>query len=237
MNIEVIKPTDEFQAAIKEFGIAFDDGDIAQLGRYLAMLLDENTRFNLTAIKDPDTAWMKHIFDSLAFLAFIDADAKSVIDVGSGGGLPGIPLAIALPNINFTLLEATGKKAEFLGKVIEELSLNNVRIVNDRAETIGMDLDNHREQYDVVVSRALGKMAVLIELCTPLAKVGGYIIAMKGEKAQQEIDEAKTALHRLHCGVIDTHRTPTGTVVVIQKQRTTPKRYPRRPGEPKRAPL
>lgn len=237
MTIKTLKPTDEFQAAIKEFGIALDDGDAELLGRYLATLLDASKRFNLTAIKDPDAAWMKHIFDSLSFIAFIDEDAKSVIDVGSGGGLPGIPLAIALPNINFTLLEATGKKAEFLGKVKEELSLKNVRIVNERAESVGLEKDNHREQYDAVVSRALGPMAVLIELCAPLAKVGGHIIAMKGEKAQLEIDEAKSALHRLHCSVNNTHRTPTGTMVVIQKLRSTPKRYPRRPGEPKRAPL
>jgi len=237
LTVKALKPTDEFQAAIKEFGIALDNGDAELLGRYLATLLDASKRFNLTAIKDPDAAWMKHIFDSLSFIAFIDEGARSVIDVGSGGGLPGIPLAIALPNINFTLLEATGKKAEFLGKVVKELSLNNVYIVNDRAETVGLDLDNHREQYDVVVSRALGPMAVLIELCAPLAKVGGHVIAMKGAKAQLEIDEAKSALHRLHCGIVDTHRTPTGTIVVIQKLRTTPKKYPRRPGEPKRAPL
>jgi len=215
LTVKAILPTDEFQTAIKEFGIALDDGDAGLLGRYLAMLLDASKQFNLTSIKDPDAAWMKHIFDSLSFIAFIDEDAKSVIDVGSGGGLPGIPLAIALPNISITLLEATGKKAEFLGGVVRELSLKNVRIVNDRAETVGHDIDNHREQYDVVVSRALGKMAVLIELCAPLAKVGGHVIAMKGEKAQQEIDEAKSALHRLHCGIVDTHRTPTGTGILV----------------------
>jgi len=181
LTMKALKPTEDFQVAIIEYGITLDDGDAELLGRYLAMLLDASKRFNLTAIKEPDAAWMKHIFDSLTFIAFIHEDANSVIDVGSGGGLPGIPLAIALPNISFTLLESTGKKAEFLGAVVKELSLKNVRIVNDRAETVGMDLENHRENYDVVVSRALGRLPVLLELCAPLAKVNGHLLAMKGE--------------------------------------------------------
>jgi 16S rRNA (guanine527-N7)-methyltransferase len=224
--------------AAEAYGIAFDAGDLEALGTYLSLLLETNTRFNLTAVTDPDEAWTKHVFDSLTLLPYVlGAEARHVIDVGSGGGLPGVPLAIALPEVDFTLLEATGKKAGFLCDVAERLALANVEVVNDRAETIGRDRDRHREQYDLVVARAVGKLAVLAELTVPLARVGGHVAAIKGARAAREIEQAARALHLLHGEVVETARTPTGTIVVIQKRRRTPKLYPRRPGEPRRAPL
>lgn len=232
-----LRPPDSFRRKAEAFGFAFDAGDIKRLGSYLAMLLEANTRFNLTAITDPDGAWIKHIFDSLTLLPYIaSAGATRVIDVGSGGGLPGLPLAIAMPTVQFTLLEATGKKAGFLGDVAGTIGLSNVEIINDRAETLGRD-SHHREHYDVVVARAVGRLATLLELTVPLAAVGGHVLTIKGRKATQEISDAKKALHLLHCSVVETSRTPTGTIVVIKKLRGTAKRYPRRPGEPKRAPL
>lgn len=232
-----LRPPDSFRREAEALGLAFDSGDIERLGSYLAMLLEANTRFNLTAITDPDGAWTKHIFDSLTLLPYIaSAQAMRVIDVGSGGGLPGVPLAIAMPAVQFTLLEATGKKAGFMGDVAETLGLSNVEVINDRAETLGHD-PHHREHYDVVVARAVGRLAVLLELTVPLAAVGGHVLTIKGRKAAQEISDAKKALHLLHCQVVDTARTPTGTIVVIQKLRGTAKRYPRRAGEPKRSPL
>ncbi|MCH8153533.1 MAG: 16S rRNA (guanine(527)-N(7))-methyltransferase RsmG [Planctomycetes bacterium] len=232
-----LRPPDSFRREAEAFGLAFDSGDLERLGSYLAMLLDANTRFNLTAISDPDGAWIKHIFDSLTLLPYIaSAQATRVIDVGSGGGLPGVPLAIAIPAMQFTLLEATGKKAKFLRDVIQALELSNVEVINDRAETLGHD-PHHREHYDVVVARAVGRLATLLELTVPLAAVGGHVLTIKGRKAIQEISDAKKALHLLHCAVVETSHTPTGTIVVIKKLRGTAKRYPRRPGEPKRAPL
>jgi len=223
-----------------ELGIEFEPGDVEQLGLYLALLLDANTRFNLTAVTDPGEAWRRHIFDSLTLVPFIiSAEAKQVIDVGSGGGLPGIPLAIALPEVQFTLLEATRKKARFLEEVVERLNLTNVRVVADRAETIGQahSAAGHRERYDIVLARAVGKLPVLLELTVPLARIGGYVLAMKGEKAPEEIAEAKAALHLLHAHVVRTTPTATGTIVLIEKARKTPRVYPRPPGEPNRAPL
>ncbi len=187
---------------------------------------------------DHESAWLRHIGDSLTLLPLIaSAEASRVIDIGSGGGLPALPLAITMPNVAFTLVESTGKKANFLQATAAALELGNVTVINGRAEEIGQDRMHHREQYDIVTARAVGKLNVLLELTVPLARVGGHVLAIKGERAPEEISEAKPALHALHCQVIDTLRTETGTIVMIEKLRRTPKLYPRRPGEPKRAPL
>lgn len=238
-----LTPPETFIQQCKTLGVEFDAGDLQRLGLYLAMLLDANTRFNLTAITDPEQAWTRHMLDSLTLLpCIVSADqpesaAKQIIDVGSGGGLPGIPLAIALPQGRFVLLEATGKKARFLESVVRRLELTNVQVVTDRAESIGQDREHHREQYDFVTARAVGRLPMLLELTVPLARVGGFVLAMKGQQAQEEVAQAKAALHLLHAHVVDSIATPTGTIVIIQKQRPTPKLYPRRPGEPKRDPL
>ena len=220
-------------------GIVFDSGDVEKLGRYLALLLDANTRFNLTAITDANEAWTRHILDSLTLVPLLTSlEARSILDVGSGGGLPGIPLAILMPDVQFTLLEATGKKARFLEDVVINLGLHNVKIVNERAETVGADhKSGHREQYDAVIARAVGRLPVLLELTVPMAKVGGHVLAMKGAQAAEEIADAKQALHMLHAQVTDSIATPTGTLVIIEKVRKTPRIYPRTPGEPKRSPL
>ncbi|MHC4414639.1 MAG: 16S rRNA (guanine(527)-N(7))-methyltransferase RsmG [Planctomycetota bacterium] len=233
-----LRPPPDFLRLADAFGICFDPGDLERLGTYLFLLLEANRRFNLTAITDPDQAWMKHFFDSLTLLPYItSAGAQRAIDVGSGGGLPGLPLAITMPAVHFTLLEATGKKADFLRDAVATLDLANVRVINDRAETVGRDREGHRERYDIVAGRAVGRLAVLLELTAPLACIHGQILAIKGRKVTEEIEEAKQALTLLHCRISDTARTPTGTIVVIEKVRRTPKLYPRRPGEPKRSPL
>jgi len=233
------QPPPEFFTRAAQLGIEFDPGDIDKLSRYLGLLLQTNTRFNLTAITDPSEAWMRHIFDSLTLVPYvISLEAKTVIDVGSGGGLPGIPLAIVLPEKQFTLLEATGKKARFLQDAVNKLEIPNVRVINERAEMVGADhKSGHREQYDIVIARAVGRLPVLLELTVPLAKVGGHVLAMKGERAAEEIADAKQALYLLHAQVTDTIATPTGTLVIIEKMRKTPRTYPRAPGEPKRSPL
>ncbi len=245
-----LAPTEAFLDAVNAYGIAFESGDLEQLGLYLALLLETNKQFNLTGFKDPSVAWMRLIFDSLTLMPLLDAlgassaknatnatNATRVIDVGSGGGLPGIPLAIIYPDIEFTLLEATGKKARFLHDAAAALERSNIVVVNARAETAGQDRETHRDRYDVVTARAVGKLAELLELTIPLAKVGGLVLAIKGDKAPQEVEEAEEALRILNASVVDQVRTPNGTIVVIEKRRATPKLYPRRPGEPHRAPL
>jgi 16S rRNA (guanine527-N7)-methyltransferase len=236
--IEPLLPPERFFEQIRALDIAFDEGDVDQLGRYLALLLEANRHFNLTAVRDAGEAWMRHICDSLTLLPFIvSAEARTVIDLGSGGGFPGAPLAITMPQAAFTLLEATGKKARFLRETVEALGLSNVTVINERAETIGRDREHHREHYDIVTARAVGRLPVLVELAVPLLRIGGRLLAIKGEKAAEEIADAKEALYRLHSHVLAAHRTESGTIVIIEKQRRSPKLYPRRPGEPGRAPL
>lgn len=228
----------EFHRAVDAFGLRLDDHEVDRLARFIDRLLETNRSFNLTAITEPDAVWMRHIFDSLTLLPYIvQADAKQVIDIGSGGGLPGVPLAIALPEVQFTLLEATGKKAKFLESCVQELHLDNITVVNDRAETIGRDPVRYRDKFDIAAARAVGPLAVLLELAAPLVRVGGLILAIKGERAQDELDAARKAMHLLHCAAADVNRTETGSIVVIEKLRATPHAYPRRPGEPKKSPL
>lgn len=205
------------------------------LKRYLELLLEQNRAFNLTAITDPDEAWTKHIEDSLSLLPELADVQGAVVDVGSGGGLPAIPLAIARPDLRFTLVESTAKKARFLADAARTLGLANVRVESERAELLGQG--PLRGSFDAATSRACARLPVLLELCLPLVRVGGRKLAIKGEQATQEVVEAARALQLLHGKIVSTRRTPTGTVVRIDKLAPTSPKYPRRPGEPKRAPL
>lgn len=242
--LPALAPIAAVLAAAESQGIAFEPGDLDRLGRHLAYLRDANRRFNLTAVDEPEAMWTRHVLDSLALLPVIEAlredrggGALRIIDVGSGGGFPGMPLAVALHDREVTLLEATGKKARFLREVVDALGLEGVVVEQARAEEAGRDRERHREGYDAVVSRAVGPLPTLLELTVPFAKVGGIVLAIKGERAAEEIAESKAALHALHARALDPIRTPTGTIVVVEKLRTTPKLYPRRAGEPKRVPL
>jgi 16S rRNA (guanine527-N7)-methyltransferase len=231
-------------------GVEFDTGDVEILGRYLAAMLHANRHVNLTALTEPNAAWERHVLDSLSLMSVLAelGEGARVLDVGSGAGLPGIPLAVCMPQVRFTLLEATGKKIEFLRAVVRWLGLKNVSVVHGRAEAVGHDRGErgpagaarsggHREAYDAVVARAVGRLATLAELTVPFAKVGGTLAHIKGAKAQEELDEAREALHVLKCVAGQIVTTPTGAIVLIEKPVATPRTYPRSDGEPSRAPL
>lgn len=238
----------EFLDQAAELGIEFESTDVERLGHYLACMLAFNETTNLTAITEPAMAWRRHILDSLTLLPVVAElpEGASLIDVGSGGGLPGIPVAICFPSVKVTLLEATGKKAEFLKNVTEALGLANVTVVAERAEKAGHDRGiktavgregGYREAFDVATARAVGRLNVLAELVLPFVKPGGCAVLIKGEKAAEELVEASHVITEMGGEHTATLETPTGRLVVIDKVKQTPRMYPRADGEPARAPI
>ena len=227
-----------FLEQLSEMKVELDAGELERLSQFIDVLFAANERMNLTAIRDREAAWQRHILDSLTLLPHLqEAGVRRVLDVGSGGGLPGLPLAITMPEVEFLLLEATTKKADYLTETAAVLGCTNVSVLDERAESVGEPGCLHREAYDAVTARAVGPMPVLLELTVPLAKPGGIVLAIKGERADEEIAAARKAMQVLDCSVLDRCRTTTGTIVVIQKQGETSADYPRRPGEPKRCPI
>lgn len=225
-------------------GLDLSDTTHAMLNKYLDLLLETNKQFNLTAIRDRDQAWDRLILDSLTLLAGLEQvpPGATLIDVGSGGGLPGIPVAIARPDLKVTLLEATGKKARFLEQCVHELPLANVCVIQQRAETLGQDPLN-RQTYDLAVCRAVGAMNCVLEYLLPLVHVGGRVLVMKGPGVEQELQTTGDALSILGAGDMAVFEAypedfDRDTVIVsILKDRPTPEAYPRRPGIPKQSPL
>lgn len=236
-----LTPPAGFIEQARGVGIEFEGDDLARLGLYLALLLDANSAFNLTAIRDPAEAWTRHILDSLTLIPVLaeSPDGARVIDVGSGGGLPGVPLAIAMPTMRFTLLEATSKKSAFLRDIREPLGIANVDVLNQRAESAAHTRkeDGHREKYAAAVARAVGPIAVIAELTAGFVEVGGVVALIKGEKAQHELEEGAKACEMLGLSHAGTIQTPTGRVVVLDKIKPMSRMYPRADGEPKRVPL
>jgi 16S rRNA (guanine527-N7)-methyltransferase len=223
-------------------GLELTPEQLAAFEAYAALLREWNERFNLTAITDDDGIRVKHFLDSLTVLKALPAGALRVADVGSGAGFPGLPLKIARPEIGLTLVEATGKKVTFLEAVVAAVRLSDVTIVKARAEEIGQD-SLHRERYDRVVARAVAELPVLLEYTLPLARVGGGVVAQKGEGAAAEAERAAGAARRLggELRELVPVRLPglpePRHLVVYDKVAATPEQYPRRPGVPGRAPL
>lgn len=220
---------------------------LAAFDTYAELLVEWNERFNLTAITDPAGIQAKHFLDSLScFLAMgRPADVRPglrVIDVGTGAGFPGIALRIVCPQIRLTLVEATGKKADFCQHVARALNLADVTVIKARAEEIGRD-PAHREQYDWAVARAVATMPVLLEYLLPLVKLGGHALAQKGEGAPAEAQPVDRAAQLLggRLKQLTTVELPgiaeTRYLVVFEKVAATPTAYPRRPGVPSKSPL
>lgn len=203
---------------------------------YTDYLLEVNSHTNLTTITDPEEIDLKHFKDSLTVLDYIKENDK-VLDIGAGAGFPGIPLRIE-KNIDLTLIDSVNKKVLFMNEVIEKLGLENARAIHTRAEDFAKD---HREEFDVVVSRAVANMATLSELCLPLVKVGGLFIALKGPKAEDELENAKNALGILGGKVIKKDKIDLDgnerVNLVVKKIKPSPKSYPRGKNLPKKNPL
>lgn len=206
-------------------------------------LLEWNKKFNLTAIRDVEGIRTKHFLDSLScMLAWRDRPPESLIDIGTGAGFPGIPLKIVMPRLQLTLVESVGKKLDFCKHVVDRLKLDNVTCIQARAEDLGLSRD-HREKYDWAVARAVANLPVLTEYLLPLVRVGGGMLAQKGETGPAETHQADRAIHVLGgrvkqlIPVLLPGVTEERFLVVVDKISTTPPGYPRRVGLPAKKPI
>ncbi len=203
------------------------------------LLLDYNNKFNLTAITDEKDIYIKHFLDCVSGDMFFDKSV-SVVEIGSGGGFPSVPLKLIRDDLQFTLVESTGKKCEYLNAVVDKLNLSCVQVVNARAEELGKD-KKYREKFDVCTARAVARLNTLAEYCLPFIKVGGKFIAYKGN-CSEELEEAKKAIDILGGEIehIEKYELPNGenrTLVIIKKVKRTPEKYPRGQGKERKCPL
>jgi 16S rRNA (guanine527-N7)-methyltransferase len=218
--------------------VKLDSEAIERFTNYRDLLLSANERFNLTRITDPDEIEVRLFADSLSLVPQIPTDATSLLDIGSGGGVPGLALAIVRPDIDVTLLDATAKKVRFLAETAEALGLDRVTALHGRAEELARDRQ-HRERYGAVTARAVARLVTLVELALPFVTVGGCAILPKGSAAADELSEARYAIGVLGGRARPLVSTPVEgtTLVVIDKRKPTPAAYPRTTGVPNRSPL
>ena len=230
-------------ARADEAGIPLTAEQIGQFSVYNEMLLDWNTRMNLTALTAPEDVAVKHIIDSLtAYDAALFDGARTLIDVGTGAGLPGIPLAVYAPHLTVTLLDSLNKRVRFLTEVIAAMGLQNVRCIHARAEEAARTAE-HRAAYDIVVSRAVARLPVLLEYTLPFVRVGGTLLALKGRAYAEEQQEARRAAEVLGGGRITARPVhlpgldDVRAILTVTKERQTPAAHPRGGGAPARRPL
>lgn len=225
----------------KKIDIVFDDKQLNQFYKYMNLLLEWNEKINLTAITEPEEVILKHFIDSLTISKYINVDS-TLADVGTGAGFPGIPLKIYRPDLKITLVDSLNKRINFLNEVIAELDLKGIITVHSRIEDFGKD-GKYRESFDYVTARAVANMAVLSEYLIPLSKVDGKCVYMKGSEVEEELNEAKKAINILGGKVecVEKFNLPDSdilrNVVIIDKIKNTPNKYPRKAGVPSKEPL
>ena len=229
---------EELISGAQALGLSLDDGQLAAFERYADMLIEKNAVMNLTAITEPAEVARLHFLDSLALLKLADFRGKRVVDVGCGAGFPGVPLLIGEPSIRLSLLDSIAKRMQWLSdELLPALGLE-AECLTGRAEEL---IEGRRETYDLCVSRAVARLNVLCELCLPYVKVGGSFLAMKGAAAEDEAQEAGPAIRTLGGSVREMAEYSVGDavhrVVIIDKIRPTPAKYPRRFAKIKQQPL
>ncbi len=230
---------DIIREGLAALGVPAVEEQVRAMARYGALLLKANETTNLTAITDPAAAARLHFLDSAALLTVADLAGKSVIDVGSGAGFPGVPLRILTPDMALTCLDSVGKKMDFVREACAALGLEDVECLWGRAE----EMPQLREKYDVAVSRAVSELDMLSELCLPLVKSGGLFLAMKGPDCEEEVRKADLAVKTLGGRLKEIRRydvpgaDAVHAVVIIEKIKPTPARYPRRWAQIKKKPL
>lgn len=238
-----MKP-ETFRQELAKIGIDLSDTQMKQFHRYYELLVEWNEKINLTAITNLEDVYLKHFYDSITLAISLDFKNEnySLCDVGSGAGFPSIPIRIVYPNLNISIVDSLNKRIKFLTLLCEELHLDNVNLYHDRAETFGQN-KAHRETYDLVTARAVARLNVLSELCIPLVKKGGKFLALKAAKSEEEVIESKKSIAILggklveEVEIILPFNEDKRYVVVIEKKKETPKKYPRKPGTPNKSPL
>jgi len=233
----------QFIEALKEKGIILTDTQIAQFNKYFELLVEWNEKMNLTAITDLEGVYLKHFYDSISASFYFDfTKVTTVCDVGAGAGFPSIPIKICFPHLQVTIVDSLNKRITFLNHLSEQLKLENVHFVHARAEEFGQNA-KYREQFDVVTARAVARLSVLSELCVPLAKNGGYFVALKAAAGPDELKDAKKAIDTLGVELKEEFafllpvEESERTLYVFDKVKNTPKKYPRKPGVPNKTPI
>ena len=229
----------EFINELNKIGIVLTEYQLNQLDNYYNMLVEYNKNINLTAITDYDQVLLKHFYDSLTITKAIELTNQKVCDIGTGAGFPGIILKIAYPDLEITLVESLTKRCVFLNEVVKELDLKNIKVVNQRAEEFSQ---NNIEYFDIITSRAVAKLNILLELSIKSLKIGGYYIALKAN-VDEEIKKISTCLTKLNARLdsITTFNLPIDNslrnIIKIKKEGPTSSTYPRRYSEIKKRPL
>ena len=222
---------------LPQLGLELNDDKIQTLCRFGEAVVEQNKVMNLTAITEPDQVAKLHLLDSISLLTLMDLKGKKVVDVGCGAGFPGVPVKIACPEADLTLLDSLGKRMHRLEEVLPTLGVE-AKCVTARAEEA---VTSCRESYDVATSRAVARLNILLELTAPYVKVGGNVLAMKGTAAMEELEEAKKAIKILGLKLVKVAEFPVDgtahTVIVLKKIAPTPAKYPRRFAKIKQAPL
>jgi 16S rRNA (guanine527-N7)-methyltransferase len=232
-----------FQEHLKNEGIEITEKQLQQFERYFHILVEWNEKMNLTAITDQEEVYAKHFYDSITAAFYFDfTNEFHLCDVGAGAGFPSIPLKILFPQINVTIVDSLKKRITFLNHLATELELEGVSFYHDRAELFGIN-EKFRHKFDVVMARAVARTSVLSELCLPLLRTNGTFIAMKGSNVEEELSDAEDAIELLGGKLqrVEHFSLPENNgernIVIIDKKRKTPKKFPRKPGVPNKNPL
>lgn len=237
---------EEFKQALAQHEIALTAKQLSQFALYFQLLVTTNKQFNLTTITAEPEVYLKHFYDSLTPAFYVPAlrdQPLTICDVGAGAGFPSIPLKIAFPQLQVTIVDSLNKRINFLNDLVQQLGLTSVKTFHDRAETFAGKKSAHRESYDIVTARAVARLSVLSELCLPLVKIGGQMIALKAANARTETAEGTYAVQQLGGQIAqdEAFSLPVTAdprhIIVIDKKKPSPKRYPRKPGTPAKQPL
>ncbi|RUT33752.1 16S rRNA (guanine(527)-N(7))-methyltransferase RsmG [Paenibacillus zeisoli] len=233
----------DFVSLIQAQGIHLSDKQLEQFDIYFQELVSWNEKMNLTGITERNQVYVKHFYDSLTLAFYKGMDAVGrMIDVGSGAGFPGIPLKIAFPHLKLTIVDSLNKRISFLQHVVDTIGLKDVQLIHGRAEDIAR-LPEHRDAYDLATARAVARLAVLNEFCLPFVKPGGVFAAMKGNNPDEEIKEAAFSMKELKGSLVESYNfnlpveNSERHIILIKKNASTPKKYPRKAGTPLKTPL